>query len=57
MRFLSDIAEEIILILKAIMWLLEFEPKKKDMVILVFMPFGDRLLKHIASMVIDALEM
>lgn len=57
MRFLSDIAEEIILILKAIMWLLEFEQKKKDMVILVFMPFGDRLLKHIASMVIDALEM
>lgn len=39
------------------MWLLEFELKKKDMVILVFMPFGDRLLKHIASMVIDALEM
>lgn len=43
MRLVSDIAEKVILI-RLLEWLLEFEvKKKKDMLLLVFIPFGDRL--------------
>lgn len=42
LRLVSDIAEKVILI-RLLEWLLEFEVKKKDMLLLVFIPFGDRL--------------
>lgn len=42
LRLISVIAE-VILICKAIRMAIEFEVKKKDMLLLVFIPFGDRL--------------
>lgn len=42
------------LILKAIGVAIRVWGKKKDTVLLVFMPFGDRLLKHVA-LIVDAL--
>lgn len=56
LKLLLDIAEKAVLILKAIRVAVRIcGKKKKTWCVTSFMLFGDRLLKHVASIVMDAL--
>lgn len=57
LKLLLDIAEKAVLILKAIRVAVRIcgKKKKKTWCVTSFMLFGDRLLKHVASIVMEAL--
>lgn len=55
LKLLLDITEKAVLILKAIRVAVRIWGKKKGHGVISFMLFGDRLLKHVASIVMDAL--